>query len=162
MSAQDVARASHVAITLCEEPGQLGCTIRDDGAGFDLDRVGQLLLHIRGVRHHQNLSEAGPQPCERTEEAIAVLRELPDAYNPPQRGPHLAWALLGSGAAGALVGLALFAIPVYLLPPPRAIMAGIAALAMRNAPVRLTRITRSQAASSISSTVAARSLSAAP
>ncbi len=48
------------------------------------------------------------------------------------------------------------------LPPPRAIIAGIAALAIRNAPVRLTRITRSQAASSISSTVAVRSLSAAP
>ena len=49
-----------------------------------------------------------------------------------------------------------------MLPPPRAIMAGIAALTIRNAPVRLIRITRSQAASSISSTVAVRSLSAAP
>ena len=48
------------------------------------------------------------------------------------------------------------------LPPPRSIIAGIAALTMRNAPVRLIRITRSQAASSISSTVAVRSLSAAP
>src|SRR5262249_44683712 len=48
------------------------------------------------------------------------------------------------------------------LPPPRAIMAGIAAFTIKKAPVRLTRITRSHAASSISSTVAARSLSAAP
>src|SRR6266566_4191698 len=48
------------------------------------------------------------------------------------------------------------------LPPPRVIIAGIAAFAIRKAPVRLIQITRSQAASSISSTVAALSLSAAP
>jgi hypothetical protein len=48
------------------------------------------------------------------------------------------------------------------LPPPRAIIAGSAALVMRKAPVRLMRITRSQAVSSISSTVAVASLSAAP
>src|SRR5437667_3335746 len=47
-------------------------------------------------------------------------------------------------------------------PPPRVVIAGIAAFAIRKAPVRLIRITRSQAASSISSTVAALSLSAAP
>src|SRR5262245_22761694 len=49
-----------------------------------------------------------------------------------------------------------------MLPAPRAIIAGITALTVRNAPVRLIRTTRSHAASSISSTVAAWSLSAAP
>src|SRR5262245_29101627 len=51
---------------------------------------------------------------------------------------------------------------MMMLPPPRGIMAGIAALTIRNAPVRLMRSTRSQVASSSSRTVAARSLSAAP
>src|SRR5262249_15369919 len=48
------------------------------------------------------------------------------------------------------------------LPPPRALIAGIAALAIKNAPVRLIRMTRSQAASSSSSTVPEGSASAAP
>jgi hypothetical protein len=49
-----------------------------------------------------------------------------------------------------------------MLPPPRVIIAGIVAFTIKNAPVRLMRTVRFHAASSISSTVAAWSLSAAP
>ncbi len=41
--------------------------------GDDLDCVGQLLLHLGRVRHHQNLPEPGSEPAEGGDETVAVL-----------------------------------------------------------------------------------------
>src|SRR5258705_1196558 len=41
--------------------------------GQDLDGVGQLLLHVDGVRHHEDLPEPGAEPGERSQQTIAVF-----------------------------------------------------------------------------------------
>ena len=58
---------------------QADSTCRGGGArassadGLDLDGVGQLLLHVNGVCHEQDLAETSPEPGQRAEQPVAVF-----------------------------------------------------------------------------------------